>query len=68
MKYKEKERLANLLKLKRVARNLSQRELAKKIECDPSLISRYEAGEYEPSGLMLIKIFKILKINIKDIV
>ena len=66
-KYKERENLANLLKLKRIAKKITQKELAKNIGCNPSLISRYENGEYEPSGLQLIKILKALKISIKEL-
>jgi transcriptional regulator with XRE-family HTH domain len=66
-KCKIKENLASLLKRKRLELQLTQQDIAKIIQCDHSLVSRYETGTYEPSGMILIKLLKALKINIEEL-
>ena len=50
---------AKRLKELRLDRRMTQKELAAKINCDQSMIARWESGENEPTASYIIKIAKI---------
>lgn len=58
--------VARAIKEKREAKGLSQKQLAKEINIDPSRLCRWELGENEPGGLALIKLFSFLGLKVKD--
>ncbi len=62
IKFKE-----NLKKI-RMSKTWSQIDLAKKIDVDPSYISRYENGAKKPSMDMIVKLSKALDCTIDELV
>ncbi len=57
----------NLKKI-RMSRTFSQADLAKKLEIDPSYISRYENGNKKPGMDILLKLSKALNCTIDELV
>jgi putative transcriptional regulator len=59
--------LVNKIKHYRLLANLSQQELAKRINKDKSTISRYENNEIQPPDLIKLKIAEVLNRDVMDI-
>ncbi|MCM1306357.1 MAG: helix-turn-helix domain-containing protein [Bacteroides sp.] len=47
------------LKELRLENKMTQKELAAKINCDQSMIARWESGDNEPTATYIIKISKV---------
>lgn len=58
---------AKTVRMKRHELNLSQEELAEKVDCHVNAIGRLERGQAIPSYTMLLKIAKALEISPKDL-
>lgn len=56
------------LKHLRLSRNLTQEQLAKKLDVTPSAITMYESGSRNPSIRMLTKISDFFNISIDELV
>lgn len=56
------------LKEIRKSKNLTQKQLADYLGCNPSVYSRYETGEREPSIPVLVKLSQCLGVTIDSIV
>jgi transcriptional regulator with XRE-family HTH domain len=52
------------LKAARIAKNMTQEELGKKVNVQKSAISKYERGEIQPSHDVLIKLSEVLDVTI----
>lgn len=66
MQYKEfLKKLGMNIKLERIKQHLSQEDLAGKVGCDRSYISVIERGLQNPSVTKMVKISKVLKVDIK---
>jgi transcriptional regulator with XRE-family HTH domain len=59
--------IGNIIKDNRLARRLSQAELANSIKVTPPYISRLESGNCAPSDRLCIEIAKVLKIDEKEL-
>jgi transcriptional regulator with XRE-family HTH domain len=59
--------LASNVKAYRLAQGLSQEELAFEAELDRTYISQIERGVCNPSILVLVKISKILNVELPDL-
>lgn len=57
----------NLIKEKRLNKNMTQTELAVKVNCSLKMIQSIEQNIRKPSTVLLLKIFKELKIPISKI-
>ena len=62
-----KNKLANILVLRRKSLNLTQDELGEKTGINRAMIGRIEREDYMPSVQQLEKLFDVLKFNIDDI-
>ena len=57
--------LPKLIRQNRKRKKISQKELAKKIGCTQSAISKWENGKKIPGGIYMLKLSKILKMKTK---
>lgn len=62
---KPKFELRQFLQKARTARKLSQKELALKINVQPSMIQQWESGKLVIAGNSLVQLNKALKVNMK---
>lgn len=62
-KSKNENGLGNVLRLLRIAKNMSAKELAKEMEVSPTYISEVEANNRKPSLEMLAKYGKALGVS-----
>jgi transcriptional regulator with XRE-family HTH domain len=60
--------IAEKIRIHRQKASLTTRELAKEVDADPSYLSRLEAGEANPSLEMLLRISRILFIDVEGLV
>lgn len=56
------------LRIIRKQLGLSQKEIAEKLDCSPTVYSRYETGERQPSIDVLIKLSRILNVSVDEII
>lgn len=56
------------LRIIRKQLGLSQKEIAEKLDCSPTVYSRYETGERQPSIDVLIKLSHIFDISVDEII
>lgn len=61
-----KDNIGNILKNLRKTSGLTQKELSKKLFCDPSLICKYERDEVPPSRTMLTKYIEYFDMNLES--
>lgn len=54
--------LSGILKELRESRRFSQKTLATRLGCSPSLVSSYETGERQPSLAMLVALADIYRV------
>ena len=54
-------------KIKKYMKNISQRDLAKKIGIDESTLSRYINGSRTPKADIFMKIAKVLNVKAEDL-
>lgn len=59
--------LGKRIKAVRASKNLTQNQLAHKINRDREAISRIERGKTNPTYLILLELSKALEINISDL-
>ena len=65
---KESTRLGNRIRQRRLALNLTQKEVAAAVHCDPSYISQVETGRiYNPKYPLLRDIAKALETTLDDL-
>lgn len=60
-------RMGNLIKTKRIEKGLSQLELAELIGTDQRNISKWESGIYDPTFGFVLKLIKVLEIDIRTL-
>ncbi|MBO7149401.1 MAG: helix-turn-helix transcriptional regulator [Clostridia bacterium] len=56
------------LKEIRISRNISQKELANKLNTTQQRVSEWECGKIEPTLLNIIKILRVLEITFEELV
>lgn len=56
------------LKIARIRKGLTQDELAKAVGIARNTVSRYETGDTKPSFDMVVKLAKILNINLIELI
>jgi transcriptional regulator with XRE-family HTH domain len=56
------------LKILRVQAGLSQRDLAKKLDCNSVAIAKYEAGTVTPRVETIIRLSKLFAVTIDDMI
>lgn len=56
------------LKMLRTQRGISQKEVADSVGCSPTVYSRYETGERQPSIEMLISLSKFFGVSVDCII
>ena len=54
---------AEFIRERRIAKGLLLREVAAKLEIDPSLLSRIERGDKRPTRQQVLQLASILKVN-----
>lgn len=59
--------MKNQLKVYRAMRNLTQEELAKRLQVTRATINAVENGRYDPSLKLAFQIAKFFKVTIEDI-
>ena len=59
--------MKNKIKILRAVNNLTQAELAEKIEVSRQTINAMEAGKYIPSTVLALKLSNIFKISVQEI-
>jgi putative transcriptional regulator len=59
--------MTNRLRIERAILNISQEELAQKVDVTRQTINAIELGKYAPSGLVLLKIAKICNKPVEEI-
>lgn len=57
----------NLIKKKRLEKNISRKELAEKVKCSIKMIEAIEQYKRKPGSSLMIRIFKELEIPITEI-
>ncbi len=65
---KERERLGEAIKQRRIVLGLSQEEFAEKIDCHRNFIGRIERGEQNPTVDTLVRLAKGLRCKVLDII
>ncbi len=63
-----KKALADTVRSSREKQKMSQAELARKLECSPALVCRWEAGENLPTAKYMLRLIKVLGLNVKELV
>lgn len=61
------ERLGRKLKNARLNKNLTQEELAEKVGIHPTYVGKLESGKNNPSVMLVYKISRALKIELKEL-
>jgi transcriptional regulator with XRE-family HTH domain len=64
---KKKRRLGELIRMRRVGRRLSQRELARSLGVTPSHIAFIESGRRRPSYSLLFRLARNLQLNQQEL-
>lgn len=59
-------RLGKRIKILRMSADLTQEELAEKVNVHPTYIGKIEGGKNNPSFMLLYKISKALKVKLND--
>ena len=60
----DKSKIGARIKQLRFRNNLSQKELAEKLDVEPSTISEIECGENPPTTLILLKLKRFFNLNV----
>jgi len=67
MEYNFNEKLGQRIRELRIANNLKQSQLADILEMERTNLTRIECGNQRPNDENLVKLAKILKVQIKDL-
>lgn len=59
--------MTNNVKLARVARNLTQEDLAKAVGVSRQTIHAIEKGKYVPSAVLVLKIARVFDVNVEQL-
>jgi putative transcriptional regulator len=59
--------MKNTIKVQRAIHNLTQEELAAKVNVTRQTINALEAGRYIPSGVLVLKIARVFGQRVEDI-
>lgn len=59
--------MKNRLKIQRAILNITQAELAEKIEVSRQTINTIESGKYVPSTVLALKLAKIFNVSVESI-
>lgn len=59
--------MKNTIKIQRAIKNLTQAELAEKIQVSRQTINAIELGKYIPSTLLALRLAKVFEIQVEDI-
>ncbi|MCS5489706.1 helix-turn-helix transcriptional regulator [Algoriphagus limi] len=59
--------MKNTIKVERARHNLTQQDLAEKVQVSRQTINSIEAGKYVPSTVLALKIAKVFSISVEEI-
>ena len=59
--------MRNKIKIQRAIHNLTQADLAEKIEVSRQTINTIESGKYVPSTILALKLAQIFEVRVEDI-
>ncbi|WP_026953869.1 helix-turn-helix transcriptional regulator [Algoriphagus vanfongensis] len=59
--------MKNTIKVERARHNLTQQDLAEKVQVSRQTINSIEAGKYVPSTVLALKIAKVFEISLEEI-
>lgn len=59
--------MKNTIKVERARHNLTQQDLAEKVQVSRQTINSIEAGKYVPSTVLALKIAKVFEIALEEI-
>ncbi|TFV92331.1 transcriptional regulator [Algoriphagus kandeliae] len=59
--------MKNTIKVERARHNLTQQDLAEKVQVSRQTINSIEAGKYVPSTVLALKIAKVFDISVEEI-
>ncbi|RKE98227.1 helix-turn-helix transcriptional regulator [Ichthyenterobacterium magnum] len=59
--------MKNNIKIERARHNLTQADLAKKIDVSRQSVNAIEKGKYVPSTILALKISKLFKLTVEDV-
>lgn len=59
--------MKNTIKVERARHNLTQQDLAEKVQVSRQTINSIEAGKYVPSTVLALKIAKVFQIGLEEI-
>ena len=59
--------MKNTIKVERARHNLTQQDLAEKVQVSRQTINSIEAGKYVPSTVLALKISKIFGVSLEEI-
>jgi transcriptional regulator with XRE-family HTH domain len=63
----ELEGFAEFIRERRKFLGLTQTELARRLGISPSMVTRLESGEREPSARLLLRLLEVLRADLRDI-
>ncbi|GAB2486109.1 MAG: transcriptional regulator [Cytophagales bacterium] len=59
--------MKNTIKVERARQNLTQQDLAEKVQVSRQTINSIEAGKYVPSTVLALKISKVFGVPVEDL-
>lgn len=59
--------MKNTLKVERAKRDMTQQDLAEKVQVSRQTINSIEAGKYVPSTVLALKIARIFEVGLEEI-
>ena len=59
--------MKNTLKVERAKKDITQAELAKRVNVSRQTINAIESGDYNLSTILALKIAKVFQVNVSDI-
>lgn len=59
--------MKNTIKVERARHNLTQQDLAEKVQVSRQTINSIEAGKYVPSTVLALKISKVFGVSLEEI-
>ncbi|WP_363318482.1 helix-turn-helix transcriptional regulator [Algoriphagus sp.] len=59
--------MKNTIKVERARHNLTQQDLAEKVQVSRQTINSIEAGKYVPSTVLALKIARVFEIALEDV-
>ena len=61
------EKLSNTMKLQRVKMDLTQEQLAERVNVSRKTINTVERGKYIPSTLLSLKLARVLEVTVEEL-